>query len=344
MSSITETVKETQKEDNKDAELDELAEDQFWDTEYEGAGKLCKRILELRAFSRRNLAPYDRVECSPQLGECLNKLSSLAADLKSLNLISVDSSGGEVEETASPTARQLAAELMIIKKLSYRGKNQHRHSMHFHKLREAQRRLNMLLGDCAPHATLSPWITAAQQAESVMRSAGATSIGQLRKIGIPSMRDSQYALDQFDCLLSLASCVIRACEKVVESAETELLGRTFFMSFSLVTIAASSRIWVFSKYIEKMLTEGKKTLEELIKMSGIDKKPSASDAKKQGKVQPTKGKQTSGGKEGTPKRKEGTSKVDNIFATLLGGNSGGTKRKKSSTEQSQPPKKVLKKK
>lgn len=332
------------KEDVEGAEVQELADDKFWDTEYEGAGKLCERILEIRAITKRKQEPYDRVECSEQLGIHLSKLSSLATDLKSLNLVSTDSGGADVEETASPAARQLAAELMVIKKLSYRGKNQHRHSMHFHKLREAQRRLKMLLGDCAPHVTLAPWVSAAQQAETIMRSAGATSIGQLRKVGIPSFRDSKYALNQLDCLISLANCVNSACKKVSESAEIELLGRTFFMPFSLITIAASSRIWVFSKYIKDMLVEGKKTLEELIKVSGIKKKkPLRSGvATQKEKPQATKGKQNNGTKEGKTKNKEVSNKANNIFATLMGGGNGTIKRKKNTTEK-QPPKKIQKK-
>ena len=334
-------TKATQEGDKEAIEESEYTNDEFWDTEYEGAGKLCRRVLELRAPSRKKTVPYERIECSAQIGEKLSRLSSLAGDLKSLNLVSADNSGGEVEETASSTARQLAAELLIIKKLSYRGNNQHRHSLHFHKLREAQRRLNMLLEDCAPHVTLAPWAAAAQQAESVMRSAGATSIGQLRKIGIPSVRDSKFAMDQLDCMVSLASCVVSACEKVVESAGTELLGRTFFMPFSLITIAASSRVWVFSKYIRDMLIEGKKTLEELVKVSGIKDKPVKSDDKKQQeKAQPGKGKQN----EGKPKKKEGASKADNIFATLLGGSNTNAKRKKDASGQQHPPKKIPKKK
>lgn len=335
--------RETQKGEEKRDSIKEVTEeseytnDEFWDTEYEGAGKLCRRILEIRALSRKKTFPYERLECSALIGEKLSKLSSIAANLKSLNLVSVDNSGAEVEEAASPTARQLAAELLIIKKLLYRGNNQHRHSIHFHKLREARRRLDMLLDDCAPHVTLAPWASAAQQAEIVMRSAGATSIGQLRKIGIPSVQDSKFAMDQLDCMVSLASCVVSACEKVVESASIELLGRTFFMPSSLITISAASRVWVFSKYIRDMLSEGKKTLEELVKVSGIKEKP----VKQEGKAQPSKEKQS----EGKPKKKEGASKADSIFATLLGGgNNTNSKRKKDTSGQQHPPKKISKKK
>lgn len=314
------------------------------DTEYEGAGKLCERVQELRALAKRRPVPYERVTCSEQIGESLSKLSSLAADLKSLSLGSSDKEGKGDEEPASPAARQLATELMTIGKLSYRGKNQHRHSMHFHKLREAQRRTKMLLGDCAPHITLAPWVSAAQQAETIMRSAGATTIGQLRKVGIPSARDTRYALDQLECLLHLAACVKSACEKVTESAEIELLGQSYFMPFSLITIAASSRIWAFIKYVERLLTEATETLKELVKTSGIKEKglPVPSQAQT-AKAQPSKDRMSSNNKGGKPKQKEGGSAVNDIFATLLGGTSGTSKRKKNGSEQQQPPKKAQRK-
>ena len=244
----------------------------------QSAKAICAQLAAQLA-SKRGLSPFVRVPGSPALAEALRTLYDCAGSLAALNPLANKSRAVRGSGADADASTQLALELRVAQRVTYIAKNQQRHMRHFHKLREARRRISQMFECCPPAKVLEPFAEAAVVARNAALSAKRAAapgsnnndgkeqqqqqrgfddetvgaVAALRNIRVPASSDCAAALEQLRSLEQLALVAERACEDVVVSTDSELVAQKFFLGLSVVSETTAARLAAYARYCRSLI-------------------------------------------------------------------------------------------
>ena len=242
------------------------------------ASAIFARLKAVRS-ARPSRSPYVRVAGSESISEALRTVYECEEALRAL--CPLESAG----LTTSSAGMQLALELRVAQRVRYVMKNQQRHMRHFHKLREAQKRILQIFESCPPHKVLEPFAEAASVARTAGLSAAKAAasgvskpaqsqsqqqqqqqrqvipfddeaqkaVSALKSVRVPAARDSEAAVSQLRALQELARVADRACQDVVVSTDSELVSQTFFLGLAIISEAVAARLAAYAAFCSETI-------------------------------------------------------------------------------------------